>query len=201
LPEEVRTCRDLEHFWGRIKAVSPQWAPRRAHIRDGLAKLYDHLEGASRAPMDAIASEALSTFDADGVHVVWVKALERRHTDPEGAITVARTLLETVCKRILDESGIEYQDKHDLPKLYGIVATKLDIAPSQHTEDVFKRILGGCSSVVEGLGSLRNKISDAHGRGGKLPVRPLPRHAHLAVNLAGTMATFLVETWLARAKS
>ena len=38
---------------------------------------------------------------------------------------------------------------------------------SQHTEDAFKRILGGATSVVEGLGSLRNKIGDAHGQGGK----------------------------------
>lgn len=77
------------------------------------------------------------------------------------------------------------------------MATKLNIAPSQHTEDAFKRILGGATSVVEGLGSLRNKIGDAHGQGGK-PVRPTVRHAQLAVNLAGAMATFLVETRAAR---
>ncbi len=32
--------------------------------------------------------------------------MERRATDPEGAITAARTLLETVCKHILDEQGL-----------------------------------------------------------------------------------------------
>jgi hypothetical protein len=48
--------------------------------------------------------------------------------------------------------------------------------------------------VVEGLGSLRNKIGDAHGTG-KAAVRPAPRHAQLAVNLAGAMTTFLIETW------
>ncbi|WP_334364405.1 abortive infection family protein [Bradyrhizobium sp. AZCC 1578] len=53
------------------------------------------------------------------------------------------------------------------------------------------------TSVVEGLGSLRNKIGDAHGQGGK-PVRPSARHAaQLAVNLAGAMATFL-DTWIVR---
>jgi hypothetical protein len=131
------------------------------------------------------------------VHTVWEKALARRHTDPDGAITTARTLLETVCKRILDEAGETYSDKDDMPVLYRAVAIRLQIAPSQHTEDAFKRILGGATSVVEGLGSLRNKIGDAHGRGGK-PVRPTARHAHLAVNLAGAMATFLVDTWAAR---
>jgi hypothetical protein len=35
---------------------------------------------------------------------------------------------------------------------------------------------------------------DAHGQG-RNPIRPTPRHAELAVNLAGTMAAFLVSTW------
>ena len=104
------------------------------------------------------------------------KLLARRHTDPEGAITSARTLLETVCKRVLDETGTAYSDKDDLPALYKVVATKLNIAPSQHTQDTFRRILGGATSVVDGLGSLRNKTGDAHGQGGR-PVRPSARHA------------------------
>jgi hypothetical protein len=197
LPEFVRTCRDLRHFWGYIKGYAPKWEPRRIHIRDSMTPVVDHIEGTHKAPVDTVASDVLQKFDADGVHVVWEKALARRHTDPDGAITSARTLLETVCKRILDEAGETYSDKDDLPALYRAVALKLQIAPSQHTEEAFKRILGGATSVVEGLGSLRNKIGDAHGQGGK-PVRPSARHAQLAVNLAGAMATFLVDTWLAR---
>jgi hypothetical protein len=44
---------------------------------------------------------------------------------------------------------------------------------------------------------LRNKIGDAHGKG-KAAVKPAARHAQLAVNLAGAMATFIVETWRER---
>lgn len=194
LPPFVRTCRDLNHFWSYIKGVDKSWEPRRVHVRSELSPLFNYLEGTNRSPLDSVASDALASFDADGVHVVWEKALNRRHTDPEGAITSARTLLETVCKRVLDESGLTYNDRDDLPTLYKSVATELKLAPSQHTEDIFKRILGGCTSVVEGLGSLRNRIGDAHGQGGK-PIRPSARHAQLAVNLAGTMATFIVQTW------
>jgi len=199
LPDFVRTTRNLNHFWSYIKGVSGQWEPRRKHVRDGMTPLIDHLEGSNRAPVDAVASEVLKSFDADGVHVVWSKALERRYSDPEGAITTARTLLETICKRVLDETGGTYSDKDDLPSLYKAAATILNLAPSQHTEDIFKRILGGATSVVEGLGALRNKIGDAHGQG-KSAVRPTARHAQLAVNLAGAMATFLVETWQERNK-
>jgi hypothetical protein len=70
----------------------------------------------------------------------------------------------------------------------------MKLAPSDHTEQAFKQILGGCYSVVNGLGTLRNRLSDSHGQGSQ-PVRPAARHADLAVNLAGAMATFLVETW------
>jgi Abortive infection C-terminus len=37
----------------------------------------------------------------------------------------------------------------------------------------------------------------AHGKG-RLPVKPKARHAELAVNLAGTMAMFLISTWVER---
>jgi hypothetical protein len=194
LPSFVRSSRDLNHFWSYIKGQSGQWEPRRVHVRNAMTPLVEYLEGANKTPVDPIVSDVLQSFDADGVLKVWTKALERRHTDPEGAITSARTLLETVCKRVLDETETEYDDKEDLPALYKSVATKLNIAPSQHTEKIFRQILGGATSVVEGLGSLRNKVGDAHGHG-KKAVRPSKRHAQLAVNLAGTMATFIVETW------
>jgi hypothetical protein len=123
----------------------------------------------------------------------------RRSSDPEGAITSARTLLETVCKLILDDLGVAHSDD-DLPKLYGKVARELRLAPSEYTEEAFKQILGGCWSVVNGLGTLRNRLSDSHGQGA-LPVRPAERHAELAVNLAGAMAAFLVATLEARRES
>jgi hypothetical protein len=55
--------------------------------------------------------------------------------------------------------------------------------------------LGNFRRVVNGIGTLRNRLSDSHGRGGK-PVKPSPRHASLAVNTAGAIATFLIETYL-----
>ena len=64
---------------------------------------------------------------------------------------------------------------------------------------MFKRILGGCQTVVENLGALRNRLSDAHGKS-KNAVRAEPRNAELAVNLAGTMATYILATWEAQAQ-
>lgn len=143
-------------------------------------------------PADRVISEVLSSFDGN-VYAIWGRALQRRETDPEGAITLARTLLEAVCKHVIEASGATYSEKDELPRLYRLAAESLNLAPDQHTEDIFKRILGGCQTVVEGLGAIRNKLSDAHGRG-PMPARASSRHAALAVNLAGTMASFLIET-------
>jgi hypothetical protein len=41
---------------------------------------------------------------------------------------------------------------------------------------------------------VRNRTSDAHGHGRRF-YRPAPRHAELAVNVAGAMASFLIETF------
>lgn len=197
LPQYVRTCRELSAFWPIAKTMHSSWEGRRVQIRGDFEPLNSYLETGTGKPLDQGATDVLAAFNADSVTAIWNKALERRSTDPEGAITAARTLLEAVCKTVLDEGQVAYPDDADLPKLYKLAAELLNIAPSQHTEDVFRRILGGCTSVVEGLGALRNKVGDAHGQG-RRKVRPLPRHAHLAVNLAGTMATFIVETWLDR---
>ena len=52
-------------------------------------------------------------------------------------------------------------------------------------------------SVAHGLAEVRNAFGDAHGKG-KHPVRASARHARLAVNAAGTLAVFLLETFEAR---
>ena len=197
VPHFLRTCRNLSQFWEHIKHKFPTYSERRVYLRGEFSPLLDELEGKTKRPSDQAISRVLEKFNADNVHLVWSKALERRTEDPEGAITLSRTLLESVCKHILDEKGVEYKDGLELPKLYSLTANELDLAPSQHSERIFKQILGGCFAVVEGLGALRNRLSDAHGKG-KRPVKPAARHAELAVNLAGTMAMFLVETWEVR---
>jgi len=193
-PELLKSNRTLAQFWNFIKGHFAHYSERREFIWNEFRAVHDQLEGKERVPADEHISDVLSKFDVENVHAIWQKALERRNDDPEGAITTARTLLESVCKHILDETGVAYEEDADLPKLYKAVATQLNLAPSQHTETIFKQILGGCTAVVEGLGAVRNRLSDSHGKGAK-GAKPDIRHAELAVNLAGSMATFLIETW------
>lgn len=108
-------------------------------------------------------------------------------------ITLLSTEQEIYYKILSIEKNI------DLAALYKKTATELNLSTSQHTEPVFKQILGGCSGVVNGLGNLRNKLGDAHGKG-KNAVKPAPRHAELSVNLAGSMALFLVQTFQSKSE-
>jgi hypothetical protein len=197
LPRFVHTCRDLSQFWQFIKYKYRTYAERREYLWDEFRPLIDLVEARANAPLTPSDDQVLSRLSPEAVQTVWQRALERRISDPEGAITSARGLLETVCKHILEDLSVRYDDAGDLPKLYRLTSESLNIAPSQHTAQVFKQILGGCTSVVEGLASLRNRLGDAHG-GGRSQVRPAPRHAQLAVNLAGSMTSFLVATWEAR---
>ncbi len=197
LPRFVRTCRSLGEFWTLIQDQSRTYANRRRYITEQFDEVLTFLEQQAASPGDEPISQLLDKVDAPHVAAAWQKALERRASDPAGAITSARTLIETVCKHILDELKASYSDTDDLPKLYRLTADSLNLSPSQHTEQIFRQILGGCQSVVEGLGAMRNRLSDAHGTGAS-GVRPAPRHAELAVNLAGSMATFLLATWEAK---
>lgn len=194
LPRCVKTCRNLDEFWGFIKPKFAHYAERREFLREEFDPLLATLEAAGTAVTDTSVDEALlRVVDWDHVQAAWRRAQERRTVDPEGAITAARTMLEAVCKHILDERHVAYDARADLPPLYATVAKSLNLAPDQHGEQVFKQVLGGCATAVNGFASLRNMWSDAHGRA-KASVRPKARHAELAVNLAGTLASFLIAT-------
>jgi Abortive infection C-terminus len=195
LPSFIHSNRSLEEFWQFIKGKFSTYAERRSYIYNEFHSLFDHLEAKDFKPLDENTSATLKSFDEESVHTVWQKALERRNNDPEGAITTSRTLIETICKHILEESNIQYDtDKIELHELYKLTARELNLSPSQHNEEIFRQILGGCSAVINGLGTLRNRLGDAHGKGKRLS-KPQPRHAELAVNLAGSMGLFLVSTW------
>jgi len=193
LPEFVISCRALNDFWPFIKKSYSTYAERREYIRNQFEPLFAYLEGDKVFLHDDIISESVIKFDCDTVERMWEKALDRRTTDPDGAITAARSLVESVCKQILIERNSAYEDNYDLPKLFKATARCLNLAPELHNEGIFKQILSGLQTTIYGFASLRNGLSDAHGqpKGG---YKAGKRHAELAVNLAGATARFLIQT-------
>lgn len=194
IPQFIRTTLSLAQFWSFIKPKYDTYEERRVYLYTEFEPIINRIEfGNMSSPSDKLVSNIIKKLDSSYIQAEWAKALERRLTDPEAAITTARTLIEATCKHILDEAKVIYGENSDLPQLYRLTAECLNIAPSQHTEQIFKQILGGCFSIIEGLGALRNRLSDAHGKG-KLGARPAERHAELAVNLAGAVSMFMIAT-------
>jgi hypothetical protein len=196
VPDFIIKNTTAQEFWQFIKHKFGSYAERRFFLQEEFEPLLNaSLALSSMSPHQDLIPEIILQINEHYIGETWRKALIRMKEDPEAAITSARSLVELVCKHILDETNTGYDDGADLPKLYKLTATKLNLAPDQHTEQLFKQILGGCQTVIEGLGELRNKLGDAHGKS-KLRARPSERHAALAVNLSGAMCSFLLQTYL-----
>ena len=151
--------------------------------------------------IDPHVSSALQRLNSTYVMNTWQRAIARCvDGDPQGAITAARTLLESICKHILDSMGSSYDENADLPRLYYLAAQELNIAPNQQTEENLRRVFGSCQNIINGVAALRNQLGDAHGTG-RIGVEPSPYLDILAVNLAGSLAIFLVQVWEADPRS
>jgi hypothetical protein len=198
LPSWFASKRSLNQFWQFIQAKFPTYAERRKYLWAEFDALLTRLETGAVSPAEDDIEDGLKAFSSEEVNRSWRRMIRRIADDPEGAITASRSLIETVLKHILDDRGVPYDhERIELPDLWKNVQIELRLAPEQHQEQIFKQILGGCSGVVNGLGSMRNKLGDAHGDRPR-QTRPFPRHARLAVNLAGSMALFLTDTHNAR---
>ncbi|MDD2505179.1 MAG: abortive infection family protein [Bacilli bacterium] len=194
LPRDLATCRNLGEFWTKIKSKFSHYQERRLYLKEEFENLVMFAESNNHLMADDNLTSGIASYGRDYIISAWNKALERRSSDPKGAITVSRTLLETVCKYILDDLSIEYDDKSDMPVLYGLVANNLHLAPNQQTEQIMKQITGGCFSVVQGIGSIRNKISDAHGEGEEQTLVD-NKYSMFIVNLAGSLSLFLLDSY------
>ena len=193
IPMFITNCRTLEQFWHLMKSRFEHYQERREFVYDAFLPLLNEVEASTNGGIISLYSEPIMAFNLERIETEYVKCLERSQKDPEGAITSARSLLESVCKHILDESGEDYKEKDELQDIYKKAARRIRLAPEQHKEQVFKQTLQGCLSAVEGLASMRNAYSDSHGKS-KHKVVPKERHAKLAVGLACSMALFLLQT-------
>ena len=139
-------------------------------------------------------NQFLQDRDWESVHREFDRALENVDRDPPSAVTAACAIVESLCKLIIDEDGLEMPSKQTVKPLWGVVQRHLGLDPSKVSDNDITRILSGLSSVVDGIGALRTHAGSAHGAGRHV-YRLEGRHARLAIHSAHTLATFLIETW------
>ncbi len=163
-----------------------------------LAKIgttYHIVETGGTAPViEQFASKAVY-LSLPNVKADFERALSSIESDPGGAITSACSTLESVAKSILDGLGKPYPKDQSIQPLVFATLRELTLAPDQYSRAEIKRILGGLVNIPAGIGVLRTKYGDAHGKGTQF-TQLLPRHARLAVNAASTIGLFLLETYL-----
>ncbi len=121
------------------------------------------------------------------VQRLWTKAKARVLTDPDGAITASKTMLESLCKLIINETGGTYTNNDDFPSLYQKAAQQFHFSPNTQTQAEYKRLAGSCSTIVNSISCIRNRESDAHASDKIAETL----QAKLVVNIAGAIALFL----------
>lgn len=123
----------------------------------------------------------------------WIEANRRITIDPPGAITAARTLLETTLKTIIQERNETPDNSGDLVRLVRQAENVLDFIPSEHQAK--HQIFSGLASVLNGLTSLSNEAGDRHGTIGGIGIED-PTIAELCVNASGTIGILFIELHL-----
>ena len=148
-------------------------------------------------PAVAVGVKVLATTLGDYVSLQVTRMEVSIADDPDLAIGTAKDFVETICKSILKERGIEISKDHDLPALVRLTVKSLPIVPngiedSARWEDVVRRLLNNLSSIGRSLAELRNAFGAGHGRpAGHVGLATY--HARLAVHMATAVGVFLYE--------
>ena len=134
-----------------------------------IGAVYHLIEAGGTAPVAELFGDKATYLSLPNVKADFERAVSRMDPDPEGAVTGACSTLESVAKCILDALGEPYPKDQSIQPLILAVMRKLRLAPEQHSEAEVKRILGSLVNVAAGIGVLRTKYGDAHGRGKEYP--------------------------------
>ena len=179
-----------------LNAIGEQMSLRRDAFA-GAAKIVKQIIA---SPSESITTTFQRVSSQLGYHAVvdqWHRANSRLNTDSKSAITLASTLLESVCKHLLDDMNEQIPSDQSIQPLVKATAKALGLDPAEQNEPELRGMCGGLASVVQNVGLLRTKGGDAHGRGPN-QTELSPMHARFSVNAAGNVATFLMERWQAK---
>lgn len=124
------------------------------------------------------------------------RATERLTHDPAGAVTLARTVLESTFKHIAADGQKNPEQGEKPVKLLNVALEVLGFpnhgkAGMTGTPTGLDKVVRGLRTVVEGLSQFRNQYSDAHGH--VVSRTPVSRDARFAVSASEAVTVFLLE--------
>ena len=169
-------------------------------LTDGYSMTYadggTHLGGyrvSNISPLDKKLVEVTSVRNLNDPNVTEhiEKAEEKLNSeDYSGAITNARTLVEEILGKIINDEEKINKCGGDVKRLY--TEAKKAMGIDQSNNDLTtgeQQILSGLNSIVNGIGTVSNDMGDRHAGDNE----PLRRHAKLAVNASFTFCEFTVD--------
>lgn len=120
-------------------------------------------------------------------------------TNPTNAIGMAKELIESCCKTILDDLGIVWSKTDDVPQLTSKTMDALNLLPAniQETDqgaDAIRVVLGNLRAILSKLAEIRNTFGSGHGKSASFQGLE-ERHAKLAVGSSITFVDFIWSTY------
>ena len=176
-----------------------------SRYRENYARIYykckgiiEALEGGTVA-VSQTAEELKTKFSSDYLSRQIELMMQLQLTDPANAIGMAKELIESCCKTILDEKGITYTKNDDVPQLadktLGVLnLLPVDIGPNDRGADSIKAVLGNLRAIPTKLAELRNPFGTGHGKSASFQGVEV-RHAKLAVGSSITFVDFVWSTY------
>ena len=119
-------------------------------------------------------------------------------SDTDLAIGFAKELIETICKSILKQSSVEYDKDWNIARLLKATNNVLDFSPKlaqnpEHAEKSLRQMLGGISSIIQGITELRNAYGTGHGKEADF-IGLESKYAKLIVGMVAEIAIFYLAT-------
>lgn len=175
-----------------------RYEERYANIYQKCKGIVSRVEGSSIA-VTKVAEDVKTKFSSEYLSKQIDLMVKMQTENPTNAIGMAKELIESCCKTILDEVGIGYTKNDDVPALATKTLGALDLLPSnvQPTDrgaDAIKSILGSLRAIPSKLAELRNPFGSGHGKSASFQGLE-ERHAKLAVGSSLTFVDFVWSTY------
>ena len=182
-------------YWG--SSIS-RYDERYAKIYQRCKAIMDKLEGGS-STIAKTADDLKVKFSSEYMSQQIELMVSMQSTNPTTAIGIAKELIESCCKTILDDLSIEWTKTDDVPQLTNKTMGALNLLPAniQETDqgaDAIKAVLGNLRAIPSKLAEIRNPFGSGHGKSASFQGLE-ERHAKLAVGSSITFVDFIWSTF------
>ena len=182
-------------YWG--SSIS-RYDERYARIYQKCKAIMDRMEGGSSViakTADSLKGKFSSEYMSQQIELM----VSMQSTNPTNAIGMAKELIESCCKTILEDLGITWSKTDDVPQLTNKTMDALNLLPAsvQATDqgaDAVKAVLGNLRAIPSKLAEIRNPFGSGHGKSASFQGLE-ERHAKLAVGSSITFVDFIWSTY------